>query len=155
MSQCEYQLTATLEQLQRDPWPVANDKRPQRCTGAALSVAVGLLESTFQNSGARVMLFCGGPCTEGPGQVVSTELRERIRSHHDIEKDNVRFYKRATRFYENLAKRAAGNGHTIDVFSGCLDQVGLLEMRALSNVTNGHLLLVDSFQTGIFKQSFN
>ncbi|KAI3624658.1 SEC23 [Malassezia furfur] len=141
--------------LQRDPWPVANDKRPQRCTGAALSVAVGLLESTFQNSGARVMLFCGGPCTEGPGQVVSTELRERIRSHHDIEKDNVRFYKRATRFYENLAKRAAGNGHTIDVFSGCLDQVGLLEMRALSNVTNGHLLLVDSFQMGIFKQSFN
>ncbi|WFD45060.1 GTPase-activating protein S23 [Malassezia psittaci] len=155
VSECEYQLTATLEQLQRDPWPVANDKRPQRCTGAALSVAVGLLESTFQNSGARVMLFCGGPCTEGPGQVVSTELRERIRSHHDIEKDNVRFFKRAVRFYENLAKRSANNGHTIDVFSGCLDQVGLLEMRALSNVTNGHLLLVDSFQMGIFKQSFN
>ncbi|WFD01160.1 GTPase-activating protein S23 [Malassezia yamatoensis] len=155
VSECEYQLTATLEQLQRDPWPVANDKRPQRCTGAALSVAVGLLESTFQNSGARLMLFSGGPCTEGPGQVVSTELRERIRSHHDIEKDNVRFFKRAVRFYENLAKRSANNGHTIDVFSGCLDQVGLLEMRALSNVTNGHLLLVDSFQMGIFKQSFN
>ena len=93
VSQCEYQLTNILEQLQRDPWPVANDKRPQRCTGAALSVAVGLLESTFQNTGARVMLFCGGACTEGPGQVVSTELRERIRSHHDIEKDNVKYFK--------------------------------------------------------------
>lgn len=155
VSQCEYQLTSILEQLQRDPWPVANDKRPQRCTGAALSVAVGLLESSFQNTGARVMLFCGGPCTEGPGQVVSTELRERIRSHHDIEKDNVRYFKRALRFYENLGRRAAHNGHAIDVFSGCLDQVGLLEMHSLSNVTNGHLLLVDSFQMGIFKQSFN
>ena len=30
VSQCEYQLTNILEQLQRDPWPVANDKRPQR-----------------------------------------------------------------------------------------------------------------------------
>ena len=155
VSQCEYQLTSILEQLQRDPWPVANDKRPQRCTGAALSVAVGLLESTFQNTGARVMLFCGGPCTEGPGQVVSTELRERIRSHHDIEKDNVKFFKRAVRFYENLGRRAAHNGHAIDVFSGCLDQVGLLEMHALCNVTNGYQLLVDSFQMGIFKQSFN
>ncbi|WFD08597.1 GTPase-activating protein S23 [Malassezia vespertilionis] len=155
VSQCEYQLTTIIEQLQRDPWPVANDKRAQRCTGAALSVSVGLLESTFPNTGARVMLFCGGPCTEGPGQVVSTELRERIRSHHDIEKDNVRFFKRASRFYENLGRRAAHNGHTIDVFSGCLDQVGLLEMHSLSNVTNGNVLLVDSFQMGIFKQSFN
>ena len=155
VSQCEYQLTNILEQLQRDPWPVANDKRPQRCTGAALSVAVGLLESTFQNTGARVMLFCRGACTEGPGQVVSTELRERIRSHHDIEKDNVKYFKRAVRFYENLGRRCAHNGHVIDVFSGCLDQVGLLEMHSLCNVTNGHQLLVDSFQMGIFKQSFN
>ena len=46
--QCEFQLTGILESLQRDPWPVANDKRPLRCTGVALSVAVGLLEvSTY------------------------------------------------------------------------------------------------------------
>lgn len=44
VSQCEFQLTGILEQLSRDPWPVANDKRPERCTGVALSVAVGLLE---------------------------------------------------------------------------------------------------------------
>ncbi len=40
-------LTSILEQLQQDPWPVANDKRPLRCTGTALSVAVGLLEVIF------------------------------------------------------------------------------------------------------------
>jgi protein transport protein SEC23 len=44
VSQIEFQLTGILETLQRDPWPVANDKRPLRCTGVALSVAVGLLE---------------------------------------------------------------------------------------------------------------
>ncbi|SPO23108.1 probable SEC23 - component of COPII coat of ER-golgi vesicles [Ustilago trichophora] len=155
VSQCEFQLTQILENLQKDPWPVANDKRSQRCTGVALSVAVGMLETTFPNTGARVMLFCGGPATEGPGMVVSTELRERIRSHHDIDKDNAKYYKRAIKFYEAMAKRAAGNGHTIDVFAGCLDQVGLLEMKGLANLTNGHMILADSFQMGIFKQSFN
>jgi protein transport protein SEC23 len=97
VSACEFQLTGILEQLQRDPWPVANDKRSQRCTGVAMSVAVGLLETTFSNTGARIMLFSGGPPTEGPGMVVSTELKERIRSHHDIDRDHVKFFKRATK----------------------------------------------------------
>jgi hypothetical protein len=44
VSQCEFQLTGILESLTRDPWPVASDKRPLRCTGVAMSVAVGLLE---------------------------------------------------------------------------------------------------------------
>ena len=97
VSSCEWQLTNALEQLQKDPWPVANDKRPLRCTGVALSVAVGLLESSFANTGARIMLFAGGPGTEGPGMVVGPELREPIRSHHDIERDNIKYYKKATK----------------------------------------------------------
>jgi protein transport protein SEC23 len=44
ISQCEFQLTGILEQLPRDPWPVTSDHRPARCTGVALSVAVGILE---------------------------------------------------------------------------------------------------------------
>ena len=95
VQQCEFQLTSTLEQLQKDPWPVANDKRSLRCTGVALSVATGLLETLFQNAGGRIMLFAGGPATEGPGQVVGPELREPIRSHHDIDHDNIKYYKKA------------------------------------------------------------
>lgn len=95
VQQCEFQLTGILENLTRDPWPVANDKRPLRCTGVALSVAVGLLEITYPNTGARIMLFAGGPATEGPGLVVSNELKEPIRSHHDIDKDTAKHYKRA------------------------------------------------------------
>src|SRR5204863_2788255 len=90
-----FQITSALEQMQRDPWPVANDRRPLRCTGVALSVAVGLLETSFQNTGARIMLFAGGAATEGPGMVVGPELREPIRSHHDIDRDNIKYYKKA------------------------------------------------------------
>jgi protein transport protein SEC23 len=101
VQQCELQLTLTkaLEQLQKDPWPVANDRRSLRCTGVALSVAVGLLESSFQNAGGRIMLFAGGPATEGPGMVVGPELREPIRSHHDIDRDNIKYYKKALKVY--------------------------------------------------------
>ncbi|KAL1746742.1 hypothetical protein HDZ31DRAFT_72704 [Schizophyllum fasciatum] len=154
VQQCEFQLTGILESLQRDPWPVANDKRALRCTGVALSVAVGLLETTFPNTGARIMLFAGGPASEGPGMVVSSELKEPIRSHHDIERDSAKHFKRANKFYEGLAKRASNNGHVIDLFAGCLDQVGLLEMKSMPNSTNGVIVLSDSFATSIFKQSF-
>lgn len=95
VQQCEFQLTKALEQLQKDPWPVANDRRNLRCSGVALSVAVGLLETSFQNAGGRIMLFAGGPATEGPGMVVGPELREPIRSHHDIDRDNIKYYKKA------------------------------------------------------------
>ncbi|EMC97458.1 hypothetical protein BAUCODRAFT_33174 [Baudoinia panamericana UAMH 10762] len=154
VQQCEFQLTNVLESLQKDPWPVANDKRSVRCTGVALSVAVGLLETSFQNAGARIMLFTGGPATEGPGMVVSPELKEQIRSHHDIDRDNIKYYKKALKFYDALAKRAAHNGHAIDIFAGCLDQVGLLEMKGLPNSTGGHIILTDSFTSSMYKQSF-
>ncbi|KAK9467407.1 hypothetical protein V1512DRAFT_134871 [Lipomyces arxii] len=154
IQQCEFQLTNTLENLQPDPWPVANDKRPLRCTGVALSVAVGILETSFPNTGARVMLFAGGPGTEGPGLVVGPELREAIRSHHDIDRDNAKHYKKASKFYEALAKRASTNGHIIDIYAGCYDQIGMQEMKSLSNMTGGNMILTDAFTTSIFKQSF-
>jgi protein transport protein SEC23 len=47
------------------------------------------------------MLFAGGPATEGPGMVVSNELKEPIRSHHDIDRDSVKHFKRATKVSPN------------------------------------------------------
>lgn len=150
---CEFQLTNILEQLQRDPWPVASDRRPIRCSGVALSIAVSLLEQSFPNTGARIMFFGGGPPTEGPGMVVGPELREPIRSHNDIERDTAKHYKKAVKFYESLAKRSSSNGHAIDIFAGCYDQIGMQEMKSLSNSTGGVMILSDAFTTSIFKQS--
>ena len=43
------------------------------------------------------MLFTGGPPTQGPGMVVGDELKVPIRSWHDIEKDNARLMRKATK----------------------------------------------------------
>lgn len=151
---CEFQLTNILEQLQKDPWPVASDRRPIRCSGVALSIAISLLGQAFPNTGGRVMFFAGGPATEGPGLVVGPELREPIRSHHDIDRGAAKNYKKAVKFYESLAARASANGHAVDIFAGCYDQIGLQEMKTLPNSTGGAMILSDAFTTSIFKQSF-
>lgn len=51
------------------------------------------------------MLFVGGPATEGPGMVVSNELKEPIRSHHDIDRDGAKHFKRATKVREVVILR--------------------------------------------------
>ena len=53
------------------------------------------LQCTYPNTGARIMMFVGGACTQGPGMVVGDELKFPIRSHHDIEKDNCKYMKKA------------------------------------------------------------
>lgn len=49
------------------------------------------------------MLFAGGPPTVGSGMVVSNELKEPIRSHHDIDRDNIKYYKKAMKV-NNVSK---------------------------------------------------
>ncbi|KAK6639030.1 Protein transport protein Sec23A [Polyplax serrata] len=151
---CDMSLTDLLGELQRDPWPVTTGKRSLRSTGVALSVAVGLLECTYPNTGARIMLFVGGPCSQGPGQVLDDELKHPIRSHHDIQKDNAKYLKKATKHYESLALRAAVNGHAIDIYSCALDQTGLLEMKQCCTSTGGHMVMGDSFNSSLFKQTY-
>jgi len=61
-------------------------------------------QCTYPNTGARIMLFVGGACTQGPGMVVDDELKHPIRSHHDIEKDACKYMKKAmkvTRYDES------------------------------------------------------
>jgi len=153
VSQAEFTITNILEELQPDPSP-KSDRRPSRSTGAALSVAVSLLETTFQNSGARIMLFTGGPCTVGPGLVVSDDLREPLRSHSDISKGSAKYASSATKYYNALALRAVQNGHAIDMFACSLDQEGVHEMQEIVKRTGGYIVLADAFEGPMFKQSF-
>lgn len=115
-------LTDLIGEIQPDPWPVQQGNRPLRSTGVALSVAVGLLEvmagiaryqiylifsplsfqCTFPNAGSRIMLFIGGPCTQGPGMIVAESRKETLRSHHDLEKDSCKHYKKACKVYEKF-----------------------------------------------------
>ena len=124
-SACDMHLETIIEELQPDPTPLlAETERPLRATGAALSVAVSLLEACGVGSG-RLMLFLGGPCSYGPGTVVSQELKMIIRSHHDIAQDNVPYLAKATKFYQGLADRISKKGVAVDFFTASLDQMGI------------------------------
>ena len=60
------------------------EQRLARATGVGISVALSLLQWTYPNSSARVLVMSGGPVTIGPGLVVSRDLKEEIRSHHHL-----------------------------------------------------------------------
>ncbi|KAH9649513.1 protein transport protein SEC23 [Citrus sinensis] len=123
-SECEYTLNSLLDELQPDQWPVAPRTRPSRCTGVALSVATGLLGACLPGTGARIVALVGGPCTEGPGTIVSKDLSEPVRSHKDLDKDAAPFFKKAVKFYDGLAKQLVSQGHVLDLFASALDQKG-------------------------------
>ena len=64
------------------------------------------------------MVFAGGAATEGPGMVVSHELKEPIRSHHDIDRDSVKHFKRATKVLALLSNFVFNRAHCCVVLRG-------------------------------------
>eukprot|EP00761_Pharyngomonas_kirbyi_P010528 gb/GECH01010548.1/.p1 GENE.gb/GECH01010548.1/~~gb/GECH01010548.1/.p1 ORF type:complete len:775 (+),score=181.75 gb/GECH01010548.1/:1-2325(+) len=154
-SECEFVFFNIMDDLQPDPWPVRSDQRPKRCTGPALSAAVSLLETCHKGSGARIMLFTGGPSSWGPGRVVGLKHKERLRFHNDLKSGSAQHTKSATKFYEKLTSRIASNGHTVDIWSANLDQVGIMEMRSCADNTGGIIVNGDSFSSDIFEQSLS
>ena len=172
VSECSYVLESILDDLRRDPWPVPSDKRPARATGCALSVATSLLHLAIPRRGGRVMLFTTGPCTSGPGAIVSRLKDEDIRSRADLAKNAEALHKPACEFYAKLANPAnvgvpddkkkkkpdksvtsTAPFHIVDIFACSLDQVGLLEMKELVEATGGLMVLGDSFGQSVFKES--
>ena len=133
VSDCEFTLTSLLDELQRDSFPVSSDQRPSRCTGSALKVAAGILAACSPDTGARIIGLVGGPCTDGPGLIVSKELTDPIRSHKDLAKDSAPHYNKAVKFYDGLAKQLVSQGHVLDVFACAVDQVSI-SLLVLSSI---------------------
>ncbi|KAK9814088.1 hypothetical protein WJX72_000474 [[Myrmecia] bisecta] len=156
LSDCEFVISGVLDELQRDAFPTLADHRPARCTGTALQVASALMGACLPagSCAARLLLFVGGPSTEGGGKVVDKELLEPIRSHKDLAKDSAPHFKKAVRFYDSLAVQLVGQGHSLDVFACSLDQVGLAEMKRAVEHTGGMVVQTDSFHNSVFKDSF-
>ncbi|KAH8481156.1 hypothetical protein H0E87_031196 [Populus deltoides] len=153
-SDCEFTLNSLLDELQTDQWPVAPGNRPSRCTGVALSVAAGLLGACLPGTGARIVALVGGPCTEGPGVIISKDLSDPVRSHKDLDKDAAPYFKKAVKFYDSLAKQLVSQGHVLDLFASALDQVGVAEMKVAVERTGGLVVLSESFGHSVFKDSF-
>ncbi|KAL3506521.1 hypothetical protein ACH5RR_031903 [Cinchona calisaya] len=153
-SECEYTLNSILDELGMDRWSVPPGNRALRCTGVALSVAAGLLGACVAGNSARIVALVGGPCTEGPGAIVSKDLSDPVRSHKDLDKDAAPYFKKAVQFYEELAKQLVSEGHALDLFASALDQVGVAEMKVAIEKTGGLVVLAESFGHSVFKDSF-
>lgn len=153
VGECTFALEQVLEDLQRDPWPCKQEERVQRCTGTALGVALGLLESSVPRQGSRLMLFVAGPPTVGSGAIVSRLKTENIRSHNDLQKNQVPLHKPAVEFYKALSDRAISSSVVVDVFACSLDQVGTLEAKVLVSRSGGLFVLADSFEQSVFRES--
>ncbi|KAL4273792.1 hypothetical protein GQ457_13G028790 [Hibiscus cannabinus] len=153
-SDCEFTLNSVLDELQTDKWPIQPGNRVSRCTGVALSVAMGLLGACMPGTGARIIALVGGPCTEGPGTIVSKDLSEPVRSHKDLDKDAAPYFRKAVRFYDSLAKQLVSQGYVLDLFASALDQVGVAEMKVAVERTGGLVVLAESFGNSVFKGSF-
>uniref|UniRef100_A0A7S3E547 Protein transport protein SEC23 n=1 Tax=Chloropicon laureae TaxID=464258 RepID=A0A7S3E547_9CHLO len=155
LSEGEFVLSELLENLTVDSFRTPVDKRASRCTGTALQVATALAGACLTPGGSatRIMLFVGGPATEGQGSVVQREKTEAIRSHKDLVKDQAPYFQKATQFYESLAHQLVLQGHTLDVFACALDQVGLAEMKPAVERTGGMVALAESYHHQTFKDS--
>lgn len=150
----EFMMIQVLEDLGTDPWPVPADQRPKRAICTALSVAVGLLETSFAGTGGRIELMLGGPGTVDPGKIVALEMGDAVRSHSDIEKDNAPFHTTALRAFDDIAARAVNAGHAVDVWACSLDQVGSYEMKSCVDRTGGVFVVCESFDHPMFKNTF-
>ncbi|KAK2964792.1 putative Protein transport protein sec23 [Blattamonas nauphoetae] len=152
VSEASLNLTTILNKLKVDPNPPEVNFRGQRATGGAIHLAVCLAEALCKDSPCRILTFLSGPCTVGLGQVNGIKEEEKMRQHRNIQDGtNLKYCKDATNFYNSVAKRASINGHSVDLFMGCIDQVGFFEMRDLTELTGGLACLCDSFGSTQFR----
>ncbi|CAH6723578.1 protein transport protein Sec23p [[Candida] jaroonii] len=173
----EYEVTNIFETLVTNTFPRLNRKeRPYRATGCAINIASLFLTSLLGNFGAtggHILTFVGGACTYGPGKIVGNQLREPLRSHHDIETSRQSTFAKnmklpqstnftvdyslvlkAKTFYKSITQYLLKLGISCSYFIGSYDQVGLYEMDEVCRKSGGIIIMSDSFNTSIFKQSF-
>jgi protein transport protein SEC23 len=148
-------IIACIEVLEPDSFPYdPNNDRQERATGCALQVALSLIETTPINT--RVALLISGPCTIGPGQIVSIPLGETMRTFIDINDNNLnnKHFKSAKKFYDGIEARLSQK-HTLDIWAFGLDQYGLIEMKDMAAKSGGIIAMHELFNHFIFDSSFS
>ncbi|KAJ1404588.1 Zinc finger, Sec23/Sec24-type [Sesbania bispinosa] len=151
ITECEFSITAAIEDI-HSTCNIRSGSRPPRSTGAAISIALGLLECCLINTGSRIMLFTSGPATLGPGLVVDSDLRHSIRTHHDIFNGQARHHAKSCSFYKQISKRLSDGSVILDLFACSLDQVGAAELREPVERSGGFMILADSFESDQFRK---
>ncbi|KAF9761538.1 Protein transport protein SEC23 [Nosema granulosis] len=152
MRKYECNLKNLIENLKRDPFPVLNAYKPIRCTGSALSLAVSLMESNFANSAVKYLLFTQGPCTFGPGTVTSVKYKEKGKNDF-VDEDGSAYEASAQKFYSQLGSRMCDLGHSVDILSITIEDIGINHMERLTRITGGMLIMAQDFDGNIYNSS--
>ena len=156
LKDCEFSVNTFLDDLFPDPFPQVFEERRASCLGLSLNVAVTLLETLHNGEPSRIFLFAGNAPNIGLGKIVNLSLKQTIRNYLDFEKknENTNHFKDAVEFYTSIGDRAFKSNQIIDIFSCCLNQTGLLEMKSIIEKTGGLMVSSDSFSTSVFKETF-
>lgn len=152
-SDCEFNMTAILDELQPDFVKQGSKERPRRATGVALAVAVSLLMGCASSTGSRILLFVGGPATIGPGKVVDTNFEESMRTHRDLVNGKSYHSRKAENFYKGIEGILTTNGLVLDMFACSLDQVGIHEVKSAVEASGGLLVMAETFSSYEFRAS--
>ncbi|OHS99228.1 Protein transport protein sec23-1 [Tritrichomonas foetus] len=145
MSEAEQMLTSIIDNLEMNQCFVEKGKRAQRCTGAALHLAVTIIETINLRSNAQILLFTGGPVTRGPGTMADLDRKVIVRQHRDIEAGNAQLSEKSKEFFTNLAINANKNNIVINLISASFEESGIHEMIPAVYQTGGFLLSNESF----------
>ena len=146
----EKMLTSIIENLESNPFDfrpfqVEKGTRSQRCTGAALDLALTLLELILPKANSRIMLFTAGPITKGPGKMAEIDRKINVRQHQDIDQNKAQMSDKSREFFQNIANRACANYTIINLISASFEESGIYEMTPVVYQTGGFLLSNESF----------
>lgn len=145
MKDAENMLTSIVDTLEIDPFPVPKGQRASRCTGAAIDIAVSLIEAIFPNSSTQMFLFTSGPITKGPGSVATLKITEPVRQHKEIDTGKALLYPGAKKYFTELAARATKNNIVVNYISASFEETGLKELYPLIFSTGGFLLSCETY----------
>ncbi|XP_050216521.1 protein transport protein SEC23 G [Mercurialis annua] len=151
VSECEFNIVTAIEEI-RSLAVVKPGHRPQRCTGLAISVALGLLEGCLGHTVSRIMVFTSGPATLGPGIIVDSDLSNAIRNHKDLINGQAPYYRKSCNFYNRLLQRLSDASVVLDLFACSLDQIGVAELKGPVERSGGFMMFGELFDSEQFRK---
>lgn len=142
-----------LQYIQLDSFSDSKGFRQTRATGAAISFAVSLLETQSNEIAMKMFLFTEGPITSGPGKIITTDLKENLRSASEIINGKSNYTSEAKKFFDILAHRMVVANISIDIICATLIDIGLYEMQSMINMTGGLVVMAQDLDYNIFTTS--
>ena len=146
IEEAEATLTPTIDGLEIDPFSIPKGQRALRCTGAALHLAITLIESLFPTSPSSIMVLSSGPITKGPGAMASPQKSDFVRQHSGANSLSTSALSQSSiKFFTELGTEAASHSISINYLSACFEETGMYEVEPCILSTGGFVVNSESW----------